>query len=168
MKKTLLLFAAILTLAIAHAQTKKLDCYRGNMYTQKNGLTITNALENKQFKKITPFLSKTANVDTTKLKLTFRDFAKKYQQLIKVNPTSSIEFIEPADSDGKCYYERTYYVINKDKITYLLQVKIHLDLDGFITDMAVNDRSTLTRRDAIVLDKAQTEEDELPPPPPGD
>ena len=82
MKKTLLLLTAILTLTIAHGQTKKLDCYRGNYLTQKNGLKTANALEKKKFKEVTPLLSNTANIDTTKLKSTFIEFSKKYQKPI--------------------------------------------------------------------------------------
>ncbi len=168
MKKILLLLTAILTLTIAHGQTKKLDCYRGNYLTQKNGLKTANALEKKKYKEVTPLLSKTANIDTTKLKSTFIDLSKKYQKLLKVSQTSRTEFIEHADNDGKCHYERTYYAINKNKITYFLQVKIQMDLDGYITGISIHESSTLTKRDGIIQDKEKNKEDDMPPPPPGD
>lgn len=133
--------------------------------TQKNGIKAVNALEHRKFKEITLLLSKTAIIDTIKLNSTFIDFSKKYQKLLKVIQTSRTEFIEHADNDGKCYYERTYYATDKNKITYFLQVKIKLDLDGYITDISIQKNSTLTKRDGIIQYKEKNKEDVMPPPP---
>ena len=155
---------AVLSLTIAYGQTKKLDCYRGNYLTQKNGLKTTTAFEKNKVSDIFHLLSKTAIIDTTKIKSIYLDFSKKYKNLNKLSQTSRIEFIEHADYDGKCYYERTYYSVDKNKINYFIQVKIQMDLDGFITNISVLENSALTKRDGIVKDKEKTKEDDMPPP----
>lgn len=166
MKKNLIILIAFFSVSNLHGQIKKLDCYRGNYLTLKNGFKTANAFEQQDINEIYLLLSKTSDINLNKLKSISIDFSKKYKKFININQSSRTEFIEHADYDGKCYFERSYYYIDKNNINYYFQLQILMDLHGFIKNISILEYSTITKRDNIIMDKEKTKKDIIIPPPP--